>query len=251
MLKKIDGACYLRFLDSGIKNTVKNKKMLNDLNVFPVPDGDTGTNIVMTLRYGYSAVVDRDENLSTVANAFAKSAVLGARGNSGVIISQFFKGIANSFKGKESVDCEQFLNALESGYKCAYRAVVKPVEGTMLTVLREATEETKKAGAFENIEALIETYLNCAKQSLARTPELLPVLKKAGVVDSGGSGVVCFFEGINNFLKGEEVEIEEEIEVRESIDLSRFNKDTRFIYGYCVEGVLQLKVDGCDSVKKV
>ena len=243
MLEKIDGLSYASILESGIKNLAKNKKVLNDLNVFPVPDGDTGTNMVMTLRHGYNAIENSSESISDISGQFASSAVFGARGNSGVIVSQFVKGMAESFKGKEYADCETFINALEMGYQFAYQAVVNPVEGTMLTVLREAAEAVRKAAPFKTIEEILDVYLEEAQKSLQRTPELLPVLKKAGVVDSGGSGVVCFFEGVKMYLDGEEIQMEEEIAVSEYIDLSKFNKDTQFIYGYCIEGLLQLKMD--------
>ena len=246
MLTTVDGLLYVSFLENGIKNVVKNKKALNALNVFPVPDGDTGTNMVMTLRYGYEGITKSSDDISSVAGQFSQSAVFGARGNSGVIVSQFFKGLAEGFQGKTAVNCEEFLAALECGYQYAYRAVVKPVEGTMLTVLREAAEEAKVKAPFDSIEQLLDVYLQAARASLDKTPTLLPVLKKAGVVDSGGSGVVCFFEGVQKYLNGETVEAEEEIAVAENIDLTRFNKDTNFVYGYCIEGLLQLKMDASD-----
>ena len=242
MQKTIDGITYVYFLESGIKNVVKNKKILNDLNVFPVPDGDTGTNMTMTLRQGYKAIEESKNSLSTIANQFATAAVFGARGNSGVIVSQFFKGMANAFEGKDEAGVNDLIVALETGAKYAYNAVVQPVEGTMLTVVREAIKEVKNNSP-ETIEGVIDLYLEAARQSLERTPLLLPVLKKAGVVDSGGSGIVCFFEGVKKFLDGEVIEVEEEIAVTKDVDLSRFNKDTEFVYGYCIEGLLQLKVE--------
>ena len=242
MQKTMDGLRYVYFLENGIKNVVKNKKALNDLNVFPVPDGDTGTNMAMTLRQGYKAIEKPSDSLSNVANQFATSAVFGARGNSGVIVSQFFKGIAKSFEGKEIALTSDLIDALENGSKFAYSSVVKPVEGTMLTVVREAIKEVKKHSP-ETIEEVIDIYVKAAKQSLERTPMLLPVLKKAGVVDSGGAGIVCFFEGVKKFLDGEDIDVEEEIAATESVDLTRFNKDTKFVYGYCIEGLIQLKMD--------
>ena len=242
MQKTMDGLRYVYFLENGIKNVVKNKKALNDLNVFPVPDGDTGTNMAMTLRQGYKAIEKPSDSLSNVANQFATSAVFGARGNSGVIVSQFFKGIAKSFEGKEIALTSDLIDALENGSKFAYSSVVKPVEGTMLTVVREAIKEVKRHSP-ETIEEVIDIYVRAAKQSLERTPMLLPVLKKAGVVDSGGAGIVCFFEGVKKFLDGEDIDVEEEIAATESVDLTRFNKDTKFVYGYCIEGLIQLKMD--------
>ena len=246
MLKTIDGFSFVRLLENGVTNLVKNKKALNDLNVFPVPDGDTGTNMVMTLRYAYDSIGEPTESASEVALRFATAAVFGARGNSGVITSQFFKGLAQGFKNQATVDMKGFAKALESGYEYAYRSVVKPVEGTMLTVLRDGAKAVKKA-RFESIDELIRVYLTEAKASLQRTPDLLPILKKAGVVDSGGSGIVCFFEGALAYLNGEELVAEEEIAVSERVDLTKFNKDTKFSYGYCIEGLLQLLTDDFDQ----
>ena len=246
MLKTIDGFSFVRLIENGVTNLVKNKKALNDLNVFPVPDGDTGTNMVMTLRYAYDSLGEPTESASEVALRFATAAVFGARGNSGVITSQFFKGLAQGFKNQATVDTKGFAKALESGYEYAYRSVVKPVEGTMLTVLRDGAKAVKKA-RFESVDELIKAYLTEAKASLQRTPELLPILKKAGVVDSGGSGIVCFFEGALAYLNGEELVAEEEIAVSERVDLTKFNKDTKFSYGYCIEGLLQLVVDDFDQ----
>lgn len=242
MQKMIDGLRYVYFLENGIKNVVKNKKALNDLNVFPVPDGDTGTNMAMTLRQGYKAIEKPSDSLSNVSNQFATSAVFGARGNSGVIVSQFFKGIAKSFEGKAVATASDIIEALENGSKFAYNSVVKPVEGTMLTVVREAVQEVKKHSP-ETVEEVIDLYVKSAKESLERTPKLLPVLKKAGVVDSGGAGIVCFFEGVKKFLDGEDIDVEDEVVATESVDLTRFNKDTKFVYGYCIEGLIQLKME--------
>ena len=246
MLKIINGLRYAEMLESGIKNVVKNKKALNDLNVFPVPDGDTGTNMVMTLRGGYNAIAVPEDALSVVSKQFATSAVYGARGNSGVILSQFFKGIAEAFKEKREIDAESLLVALETGSQFAYKAVVKPVEGTMLTVVREAVENARRLAPFNSINELIQVYVEAATKSLERTPTLLPILKKAGVVDSGGSGILCFFKGVQMYLNGEDIEAEEEIAVSTSVDLSLFNKDTRFVFGYCIEGLLQLKMDALE-----
>ncbi|MBR2974263.1 MAG: DAK2 domain-containing protein [Clostridia bacterium] len=241
MLKTIDGFCYLSFVQSGIRNLAKNKQKLNDLNVFPVPDGDTGTNMLMTLRYGYDAV-KTNGHLGDVANQLASYAVFGARGNSGVIVSQFFKGVASSLRDCPTADCSQFAKALVSGYKYAYKAVLKPVEGTMLTVLREAADQLVR-DSLDSFDDLVHQYLHYAKQCLQRTPDMLPVLKKAGVVDSGASGIVCFFEGVSSFLTGEEIVIEDQDTPTQNVDLTQFDRHSRFPYGYCIEGVLQLNVE--------
>lgn len=251
MLNRIDGSTYVEILNSGIKNLEKHRSVLNDLNVFPVPDGDTGTNMVMTLRFGFNGIKNREASISEVASQFASSAVFGARGNSGVIVSQFFKGMAQGFAGKLEATPEDLAIALESAWKLAYSSVAQPVEGTILTIVREASCETNKKKPYESIDALLNVYLFEASASLKRTPELLPILKKANVVDSGAAGIVYFFEGVKKYLLGEEIEIEEEKSDEEKseeaqIDLSLFNKSTSFDYGYCTEGLIQLKKDVSD-----
>ncbi len=243
MLKRIDGIVYTDMLKHGIKNIEKHRGELNALNVFPVPDGDTGTNMLMTLRHGYEAIKRRPASISDASRAFSSSAVFGARGNSGVIVSQFFKGMSDAFEGKEEADCELLSRALASGSLTAYAAVAEPVEGTILTVVKDAAAELSRRMPISSIEELIDVYLGAARESLKRTPELLPVLKKANVVDSGGSGILCFFEGVRKYLSGESIESGEGEDQSEAIDLSRFNKDTVFEYGYCVEGLIQLTVD--------
>ncbi|MBQ9806804.1 MAG: DAK2 domain-containing protein [Clostridia bacterium] len=248
MLKKIDGKIYIDLLNHGIRNIEKHRSILNDLNVFPVPDGDTGTNMLMTLRQGYEAVAKNIPILlPDAAQRFSSSAVFGARGNSGVIVSQFFKGISEAFDNEAEADPFLFAAALNNGCKRAYAAVADPVEGTMLTVIKDASAAVTRALPLQSIEELVNIFLGAARISLENTPELLPVLKKANVVDSGGSGIVYFFEGVEKYLRGEEIEIEEKREsdrdsLAMTVDLSRFNKDTAFDYGYCVEGLIQL---GC------
>ena len=251
MIKTINGSCFLELMEAGVKNLEKNRKMLNDLNVFPVPDGDTGTNMVMTLRGGISASQGAS-TLSDAARKFAQSAVFGARGNSGVIISQFFKGMAAELDGCDEADAKKLCASLKKGVELAYTAVAKPVEGTMLTVLREASYAIDKLD-LQSIDEAIEAFVTHAKVSLKNTPELLPILKKAGVVDSGACGVVCIFEGMQMQLSGESIDSDEsEIgSVAQSIDLDRFNKNTAFKHGYCVEGVIQLTIDECDFVHEV
>lgn len=243
MISKINGSCFTDLIHSGIKNLEKHRKILNELNVFPVPDGDTGTNMVMTLRYGFEAITSQERTLSEIAQQFSSAAVFGARGNSGVIVSQFFKGLSEGFDGVDFADCEVFAKALQNGCKYAYASVSEPVEGTILTVLKDASLAVTNALPLQSVNAAIDIFLAEARVSLAHTPDLLPILKKASVVDSGGSGIVYFFEGVKKYLNGEAIEGSDEVVVSEQIDLSLFNKDTSFHYGYCVEGLLQLKVD--------
>ena len=247
MLTKILGANYVELLNSGIKNLDKHRSILNDLNVFPVPDGDTGTNMVMTLKYGFESIKNSTDSLSEIAKGFSSGAVFGARGNSGVIVSQFFKGISEALDGTDEADPVAFAHALQNGCKQAYASVANPVEGTMLTVLKDASCAVIDALPLSDIQEVIDTFLDKARVSLQNTPELLPILKKASVVDSGGSGIVYFFEGIQKYLNGEELDSKSEGEEakREHIDLGLFSRETAFEYGYCVEGVLQLTVDYC------
>ncbi len=248
MLTKIDGSVYAALLSGGIANLEKNRIALNDLNVFPVPDGDTGTNMVMTLRRGYETIDGSEDELGELACEFSSAAVFGARGNSGVIVSQFFKGVSETLRGKTEADCELFARALAGGCELAYASVAEPVEGTMLTVLKDASNAVNAALPLASIDELVDVYLGEARRSLDRTPELLHVLKKANVVDSGGSGVVCFFEGVKRVLNGEALELSDDgrTDSESYVDLSLFNKDTSFEYGYCFEGLIQLTRDVVD-----
>ena len=257
-MKRIDGSGIADLLKFGVENIEIHTKTLNELNVFPVPDGDTGTNMAMTLKYGLETIKDTGLGVNKVLKAFSSAAVFGARGNSGVIISQFFKGFADGASLCDVCDADSFAFALESGYKQAYRAVSKPVEGTMLTVLRESCDAVTQVKP-ESFEELFDVLLREARASLERTPELLPVLKKANVVDSGASGVVFLFEGMQKCILGEELAADgndghSHDDAVEYIDLSRFNKDTKFEYGYCVEGVIQItanKFEHEDFLKKL
>ena len=245
MLKNITGVCYKTMLDYGVANLNKHRAIVNDLNVFPVPDGDTGTNMVMTLQIGLHSIDQAHEDLSAVAHTFANSVVFGARGNSGVIISQFFKGISEGFAGVREADPTRLALALCKGSEYARAAVSDPVEGTILTVMRDATSAVLGASeAHSSVDDVVSAFLRVARQSLENTPNLLPVLAKAGVVDSGGAGLVYFFEGVQRYLNGEPLE-EQHMEVEgvpTYVDYSRFNRNTRFDYGYCTELLLQLTV---------
>ena len=234
MLTKIDGLIYIDLIESGIKNLENYKDKVNDLNVFPVPDGDTGTNMVMTLKYGYEAIKNKVSSLSEIAQLFSEAAVFGARGNSGVITSQFFKGVTEVLKLEQDINARNLVNALITGYKYAYESVNNPVEGTMLTVLKDAVENIKE-NDFNCIDEVIDSYLKEARISLQNTPELLPILKKAGVVDSGASGIVYFFEGIQKYLNGETIATVDNDSKINYIDLNKFNKDTKFDFIFLEE----------------
>ena len=228
----------------GVNNLEKHCSVVNDLNVFPVPDGDTGTNMVMTVKNGLPALNTDNESLSSVAKSFANAALFGARGNSGVIISQFFKGVSEGFQ-QDDADAHQLSYALEMGCKYAYAAVAKPVEGTVLTVIKDGVAALKNSlETSSTIDQAIDVFLKEARVSLENTPNLLPILKKAGVIDSGGAGLVYFFEGIERYLTGQPLEeIQSATEAAPQIDYSAFNRFSKFEYGYCTETLLQLTVD--------
>lgn len=251
MISNINGQQYYDLLDYGIRNLSIYKDRVNGLNVFPVPDGDTGTNMLVTLQTGLRAVSDGEKELSDVSRRFARAVSFGARGNSGVIVSQFFKGLSETFYDITVADLERFALALENGVRCAYMAVPNPVEGTILTVVREATDFVRrelKAGKIHNLNDLVEVFLNRARESLEHTPDLLEVLRSAGVVDSGGAGVVYLFEGMNKYLNNEvlpEVGTDAAV-VQQAVDYSGFNRSSVFEFGYCTEFLLQL-LDGREN----
>lgn len=246
MIKEINGQQYYDMIDYGIRNLSIHKERVNALNVFPVPDGDTGTNMLVTLQSGLGAVTDSDKALCDVSRKFARAVTFGARGNSGVILSQFFKGLSERFYDSEIVDYTQFAEALESGVKSAYLAVPQPVEGTILTVVREAAEYVRREleqGNVHTFNDVIDIFLDKAKVSLENTPELLEVLKSAGVVDSGGAGIIYVFEGMDKYLKNEALPEAGESTAKNAQDFARFNRGSTFAYGYCTELLLQL-LDG-------
>ncbi|MBQ8331980.1 MAG: DAK2 domain-containing protein [Clostridia bacterium] len=246
-MERITGSCYKAMLSYGVHHLDKHCAIVNDLNVFPVPDGDTGTNMVMTMKTGLHSLSETTDPLSSVAQSFANAAVFGARGNSGVIISQFFKGISEGFKDEHTADPSVLFRALDKGCEYAYAAVAKPVEGTILTVIKDATNAIgENLGELRTIDDVIAVFLKEARRSLENTPKLLPILEKAGVVDSGGSGVVYFFEGVQRYLNGEAPEAAEVADTSEQsqyVDYSVFHKNSNFEYGYCTETLLQLTVD--------
>ena len=243
--RQLDGALFRDLLDYGIRNLFNHCEEVNALNVFPVPDGDTGTNMVTTLRNGYGAVRVESTLLYDIARQFSGAVVYGARGNSGVIVSQFFKGICEyicSEEGREQLSCPQLTEALRRGVGFAYDSVSHPTEGTILTVVREATEYIEKSNLGEGSELsdLLRLFINRARISLENTPNLLPTLKQAGVVDSGGIGIIYVFEGMQKYINGESLEVSNEAPTAEVVDYGRFSRESKFEFGYCTEFLLQL-----------
>ncbi len=245
-MNTITAASFQSMVENGLRNLKAHYQEINDLNVFPVPDGDTGTNMTATLKGGVEAMgkVESDE-LSDKAGALASGMLLSARGNSGVILSQFFAGIAESFKGLHEADLNQFASALSQGTATAYKAVVNPVEGTILTVAKDGSRAVSEAiSTMKSLESVFGLLSRSMSESLQNTPNLLPVLKEAGVIDSGGAGLLSVMEGMRKDVLGEEIEdslFNGPSSPSSSADLSAFNEDSVLTYGYCTEFILQLQ----------
>ena len=241
MIYTIDGVAFRNMVDYAVRNLNLHCKIVNQLNVFPVPDGDTGTNMVTTIHKSLLALGDSLQDLPSISQKFANSVVFEARGNSGVIVSQFFKGVAEAFQHTDEIDSQLLIQGLEQGVGCAYAAVATPVEGTMLTVLKDATNAVKRlCDANNSVNEVIACFLDHARISLDHTPELLPVLKESGVVDSGGAGIVYLFEGMKKFLDGEDLESSVPLSTDTAIDYDAFHRQSQFPYGYCTELLIQL-----------
>lgn len=252
----IDGELYSQLITAGAANLSIHEEEVNNLNVFPIPDGDTGSNMLLTMNGGKNAII-QEANISKAAQVIASGMLLSARGNSGVILSQFFDGISSGFADLTTADVAQFGIACREGVKHAYEAVMTPVEGTILTVVKDATEYACSIKA-DSILDFIENFIAEAKLSLERTPNLLPVLKKAGVVDSGGAGLIYIMEGMKQFLKGETISTANKDDLTKSqhggnfgsqakgIDLNKFTSDSILEFGYCTELLLRLQNAKCD-----
>lgn len=244
-IKTINGELFKKMITGGVANLQANVQEVNDLNVFPIPDGDTGENMYLTLHGGYDELKQTaNRTIESEAAAMAKGMLLGARGNSGVILSQLFYGLSEGLKGfTESVTVKEFAAALKEGVKRAYSAVAHPVEGTILTVAREAADNAY-CGITEDttVQDFFSKFLNEMKISLEKTPELLPVLKESGVIDSGGAGLVYIFEGFFKAICGNEiVEATENSENKKTLDFSKFTEDSVMQFGYCTELLLRLQ----------
>ena len=201
---EIDGRALKKLVNAGLLWLEANREIVNALNVFPVPDGDTGTNMLLTMQSAYKEIADQDEPaVSKVAGAVAQGALMGARGNSGVILSQLWRGFARGLESRRTYRPENVVHALTLAQETAYRGVVRPVEGTILTVARETASAARKAVAEgADVWEILEAMVAGAAESVARTPELLPVLKQAGVVDSGGKGLFFILEGMLRYVNG-------------------------------------------------
>jgi len=247
-VEKINGLVLAEMIDLGSKNLAKNAEKINSLNVFPVPDGDTGTNMNLSMSSGAKeTAANVVENIGELGKSFSKGLLMGARGNSGVILSQLFRGMSQHIADKKEVNAKEFAEAIQNGVSIAYKAIIKPVEGTILTVAREAAEAGLKAA--ENSDSVVEVmeaiYAE-AQASLKRTPDLLPILKEVGVVDSGGQGLVCVYQGFVAALKGEKIEGLESVETN-VVDMQfeddhdmDFMSPEDIVYGFCTEFTVRL-----------
>lgn len=244
-MDKINNALLKELFVSGANNLANNYKEVDALNVFPIPDGDTGTNMMMTIQSGVKEISNINaKTVGELATVFSKGLLLGARGNSGVILSQIFRGFGEKIKDKEVLTIKDFSDAFISGKDRAYKAVLKPVEGTMLTVIREASEnlakyvsKNTKATLVESLEYMVEQ----AHISLKNTPELLPVLKEAGVIDSGGAGICKILEGFLAAARGEKVEAHENQTTNDKkYVLFEPIQDKDDDFGYCTEFILKI-----------
>ncbi len=237
-MKTISAKLLKEMLISGANNLYNHYPEIDALNVFPVPDGDTGMNMNLTLASGAKEIQNRnDSDVYSIALAFSKGLLMGARGNSGVITSQIFRGFAQALEGKKTINAQAFADAFQKGAEVAYKAVMRPVEGTILTVIRESSSALA-GNVNEDIEKSMKYLLSEAKASLKRTPDLLPVLKEVGVVDSGGAGLVKIMEGLLSGLQGKFIE-KKEISA-ESVDASAQQAVESDEFGYCTEFILRL-----------
>ena len=244
--KSINGGTLYEMLQYGYRNLVAHYKQINDLNVFPVPDGDTGTNMKLTYANGLKTISDDDADVGQIIDEFARGMLFGARGNSGVLTSQYFRGFADALKNERELTVNRLSTALVSAYLNAYKACVDVTEGTILTVAREGIENTKINKSDTFVEAFTKV-VDSMRVSLDNTPNLLAVLKENGVIDSGGKGLLTIFEGFLAFFKGEEIsevpteEVKHEVKKEETaLDYSAFNENSVLDYGYCTEFLLQL-----------
>ena len=239
----LDGVALHALFSSGYRNLKKNMNAINDLNVFPVPDGDTGTNMVMTFGGGLQVADAEQTHAGKYMQSLSKGVLLSARGNSGVIFSQFVHGLYRGFAEMEQVTFGDFAEAFACAQQDAYSSIITPTEGTILTLIREAAEFlAENAHKYQDVQEGFGALVEQLAATLKKTPELLPVLKEAGVVDSGGAGLLCIAEGMYAQLRGESIEETPDIEnlIAKAPVGSGFGPDSHLEYGYCTEFILQL-----------
>ena len=252
-IRNLDGRSFAKMILAGAHHLSQNAQIVDALNVFPVPDGDTGTNMNLSMTSGAKAVEETNtDHIGKVGVALSKGLLMGARGNSGVILSQLFRGFSKHIEQKETIDAKEFALALQAGVDTAYKAVMKPIEGTILTVAKDAAKKAVAVSAAEDqIDRVLELTIEEARASLDRTPDLLPVLKEVGVVDSGGKGLLCVYEGFLASLRGEELPHKaaslptlKELVSAEHHKSAQSHMNTEDIeFGYCTEFMVKFEED--------
>lgn len=255
-MNRIEGRLFRQMLISGANNLANERDIVDRLNVFPVPDGDTGTNMSLTMQ---SAIAELDKvesnNPGEIGKAVARGSLMGARGNSGVILSQILRGFAQSIEGKHSLNVQDIADALSNAANVAYKAVIKPVEGTILTVCRETAEGAQEIRDMEEMSEFLKKVLETARRSLAHTPELLKALKEANVVDSGGRGLLSILEGMVKCYEGTPVNADgttsvgsQDFDELMKQDIHAFSGEIEF--GYCTEFFLKTYEIDADTFRK-
>ncbi|MCY7962519.1 DAK2 domain-containing protein [Bacillus inaquosorum] len=248
-IRTLNGRTFAEMILAGAQNLSQNASAVDALNVFPVPDGDTGTNMNLSMTSGAREVEQMDtDDIGKVGSALSKGLLMGARGNSGVILSQLFRGFSKSIETKKEINALEFAAALQAGVDMAYKAVMKPVEGTILTVAKDAAKKAMILAEKEtDITALMTAVTEEAEASLNRTPELLPVLKEVGVVDSGGKGLLCVYEGFLASLKGETVPQKAVLPSLDDMVSAEHHKSAQSMmntedieFGFCTEVMVRL-----------
>lgn len=243
MIQYIEGKMLRDMFVSGANNLQNHKDLVDKLNVFPVPDGDTGTNMSLTISYAMKELSKvENDSITDIGKSLSKGSLMGARGNSGVILSQIIRGFSKSIEGKDKINTEDLAKALKNGSDTAYKAVIKPIEGTILTVVRESGEYAIKASKKEkDLLKFLEMVMVEANKSLERTPELLKNLKEAGVVDSGGKGLVLIYEGMYEALKGNPIKAKElsTSNVKEIKQAGTYINTEDIKLCYCTEFILE------------
>ncbi|MEO4053564.1 DAK2 domain-containing protein [Solibacillus sp. CAU 1738] len=249
-MKSLDGIKFAEMVQMGAHHLYQNANYVDSLNVFPVPDGDTGTNMNLSMTSGAKETeVQAQAHIGKTAQSLSKGLLMGARGNSGVILSQLFRGFGKAIEKQETIDAKGLANAFQAGVDTAYKAVMKPVEGTILTVAREAAAKgVEVAETEDNMIAVMEAFVAEAKASLNRTPDLLPVLKEVGVVDSGGQGLLFVYEGFLASMKGEPLPQKNESSLDDLINAEHhrvqdFMNTEDIEFGYCTEIMVRFEAD--------
>lgn len=254
-MNRIEGVLFRSMLVSGANNLKNERDIVDRLNVFPVPDGDTGTNMSLTMNSAITELESVASNeLGEISKAVARGSLMGARGNSGVILSQILRGFAQGIEGKDYLQVKDFAVALDSARKVAYKAVIKPVEGTILTVCRETAEAALEMKDMENMEDFLVKLLGATRRSLANTPELLKALKEANVVDSGGRGFLSILEGMVKAYQGNPINADGSTETKQDFeemmkqDIHAFSGEIKF--GYCTEFFLRTYEVDADTFRR-